>query len=114
MALATPATALEKTQSKSNPVHFDLISFPGDSLYPTGGTAAFQAFVRTCLNKGAVEIIAVIPQDCGGYVPAYDKANDKLKVYFGDFDPAAAAPLAEVVDTTDLDGVTFRVLVISK
>lgn len=92
----------------------DLLSFAGDGSYPTGGTAAFQAAVRTALGVGNLEVVGVIPQDCGGYNAIYDKAADKLKVYYGDNDNSADGPQVQVPNTTSLSGVTFRVLVLSK
>jgi len=86
------------------PVYFDLVSFHGDTSYPTGGTPGFQALVRSTLGDNR-SVVAVVPQDCGGYTPAYDAVNDKLKVW--------AANNTEVANTTDLSGVTFFVLVIS-
>lgn len=94
------------------PVFFDRISFAADGSYPTGGTAAFQAAVQAKTGVGRA-IVAIIPQDCGGYVPVYDQANDKLKVYYGDYDPAAAGPMVEVPNATNLSAVTFNLVVIS-
>lgn len=87
-------------------VLYDVISFPGDGAYPTGGTAAFEASVRTAVGRGALDIVAVVALDCGIYSPVYDYTNDKLKV--------RTEALAEVANTTDLSGTTFRILVISK
>ncbi|HEU0080235.1 MAG TPA: hypothetical protein VFQ76_21490 [Longimicrobiaceae bacterium] len=91
----------------------DHISFAADGAYPTGGTAAFETFVRAAIARGAVDVIAVIPGDCGGYVPVYDRANDKLKVYYGDNNNASDGPLVEVPNTTDLDAVTFNLTILS-
>lgn len=106
-------TTTEQTPT-NGPQRMDAISFAGDGAYPTGGTAAFQTSVRSALGVGNVDIVAVIPIDCGGYVPAWDNATGKLKVYYGDYDPAAAGPLVEVPNATDLSAVTFKVLVVSK
>jgi len=106
-------TVVEKSAARG-PFNADLISFAADGAYPTGGTAAFQAAVRAALGKGAVEILAVIPQDCGGYHPCYDKANDKLKAYYSDLDAVADGPDIQVPNATNLAAVTFVVLVISK
>jgi hypothetical protein len=91
----------------------DQFSFTGDSSYPTGGTAGFEAAVRL-ITKDKRTVVAVLPIDCGGYLPQYDRTNDKLKVYQGDNDNAADAPFIEVANTTNLSGVTFKVLVLAK
>ncbi len=94
-------------------MRMDLMSFAGDGSYPTNGTAAFQASVRAALGVGNVEVLAVIPQDCGGYVPCYDKAADKLKVYYSNSD-SSDGPLIEVPNATSLSGVTFKVMIVSR
>lgn len=88
------------------PIGVDLISMAGDDSYPTGGTESFQDTVRSALGKGNVEVIGVIPQDCGGLVPVYDKANDKLKV-FNRSDGAEAS-------AGDLSGTTLNLIVLSR
>jgi len=94
------------------------MSFAGDDSYPTGGTATFSALVKTAVatahaaagdaNVRGYESLAiqgVIPQDCGQYVPSYDKANDKLFVRDG-----GSATWAEVGSGVSLAGTTFNVL----
>jgi len=111
MALGTitvPATGDSK--GGGFPVFFDRISFAGDGAYPTGGTASFQAAFREKVS-GNREILAVIPEDCGGYVPVYDKTNDKLKVY--EQTNVVTSPLIETA-TADLSGTTFNLVIISK
>ncbi len=96
------------TRAASMPTHdirfIDLISFLGDSAYPTGGTAAMQAKIRTLCGDNR-EVIALLPQDCGGYVAIYDKAADKLKVYRaaaqGDQVAAISAATAAAVALAD-------------
>ena len=90
----------------ATPIFLDKVSFAGDDAYPTGGTAAFQTTFRAKV-KAAREILAIVPQDCGVYVPSYDKTNDKLKV-------RAVSNGAEVSNGTDLSGTTFDLLVISR
>jgi hypothetical protein len=92
------------------PVFADLISFAGDGAYPAGGTAGFQASYRAA-TKNNREVLGVLPQDCGGYVPVYDKTNDKLKVY--EQTNVATSPLIETA-TADLSGTTFNLIVLSK
>jgi hypothetical protein len=110
MALGT-ITAVAKSQVSG--LNLDRISFAGDGAYPAGGTPGFQALVRTALGKGSVTILQVQVEDCGGYVPMYDNANDKLKVYYGDNNNAADGALVENA-TANLSAVTFKLLVTSK
>lgn len=112
--MALGAITIDKSAGgvASAPVFADVMHFAGDGAYAAGGTAGFQAAVRAKFGDSR-EVLAVIGQDCGGYVPVYDKANDKLKVYDGDFDPAAVAPLKETI-VANLSGVTFNVIVLSK
>jgi hypothetical protein len=70
------------------------ISFPGDSAYPTNGTATFSTLLKAAIKAAAaaatdanvrgyenITINAVIDGGCGIWVPQYDKANDKLKMF---------------------------------
>lgn len=112
--MALGAITVVENVVADGPVRMDLLSFAADGAYPTGGTAAFQAAVRTALAKGNLELVAVIPQDCGGYGVCYDKANDKLKCYTGDNDNVADGPQVQVANAANLSAVTFKVLVLSK
>jgi hypothetical protein len=58
-------------------------------------------------------VLAVVGQDCGGYVPVYVPGTDALKVYESGVENAGKTPLAEVTAATNLSSVTFNVLVIS-
>lgn len=93
-------------------VFFDRVSFFGDLLYPTGGTALFTASLQAKIGVGR-NILAVIPQDCGGYLPVFDQTNDKLKVYYVDNNNASDGPLVEVPNTTDLSAVVFNLSVVT-
>lgn len=107
----TPNPATGSTPTFHQPLFLDLLQFAGDNAYPTGGTTAFQAKVQAALARGAVEVVSVVTQDCGGYTAIYDKVNDKLKVYRNG---AINSPQAEVPATTDLSGTSFTVLVTTK
>ena len=109
MAIGT----ITKAEGCSGPLGLfvDRISFLGDGAYPAGGTVGFLALAQAKIGASR-NIIAVIPQDCGGYMPAYDHANDKLKVYEGDYSPAAVGPFVENV-TADLSAVTFNLVILS-
>jgi hypothetical protein len=95
------------------PVFIDRVSFPGDSAYPTGGTTGFLAKLQAVIGADKA-IVAVLPQDCGGYTPVYDYTNDKLKVYYSDNNNTSDGPAIEVPNTTDLSGTTFNVVFATK
>ncbi len=80
MTIGTISQVATGQQGALPPLYAPVLSFTGDSSYATGGTAGFQAAVRTKLQK-AVTVLAVVPISCGGYVPQYDRTNDKLLVY---------------------------------
>lgn len=108
MAIGT-ITSGNPSKTNAGPWNLDLLTFPGDGAYPTGGTPGFQALVRAKLGDNRT-ILAVIGQDCGGYVPVYDVAADKLKVYKS---AASAVPMVEVTAAANLAAVPFTVLVAS-
>lgn len=115
MALGTPTLDAQAGEKPGAPTFVFNLSFLGDDSYPTGGTAAFQQFVRDALNLSpAVEVMAIIPNDCDGFVPVYDKAADTLKVYYADYDAGADGALIEVANATALNGSTFNVTVLAK
>lgn len=66
-----------------------------DSSYPTGG----ESFDRTQLVLRDLD--SIIFEDSGVFSFQYDYTNNKVKVF-----TAAAAPKAEVADTTDLSSLT--------
>lgn len=105
MAIGALVKTLTGQMGTTQPLLINPISFAGDGAYPTGGTVAFQAKVQA-LFEDHREVITIIPGDCGGYRPVYDKANDKLKV----FDENTGA---EVANTTSLSGTTFNIAVVS-
>lgn len=108
MALGAATVNVQAGKAPSAPTFIDDISFAGDASYPTGGTAAFQDFIRGAAGiKEGRTIDAVI--DIAGQaanMPIYNKATDKLMVF-------VRTTGVEVANTTNLSGVTFRVLVIS-
>lgn len=106
-------TIVRKSGQDGSPAFKDVLAFNGDAAYPTGGTPLFQELVRARFGDRR-EVIAVFPQDCGGYTCAYDKTNDKLKVYYGDFNNASDGPMIEVPNTTNLSAVVFHVVVDSE
>jgi hypothetical protein len=114
MALGT-ATLADTAQRDPllNPYMF-VLSFTGDTSYPTGGTTGFQAYVRSAVGLLNLTVVAVVPVECGGYLPQWDAVAGTLKVYHGNNDGGADGPLVEVPNTTALNGTTFKVLVIGK
>lgn len=113
MALGT-ITVSDFAGRNNRPVCFDVLSFAGDSSYPTGGTDAFEGLLETALNYQGRKILAVVPIECGGYIPQWDAATGKLKMYYGDNNNASDGALIEVPNTTNLSAVTMKLLVISK
>ena len=113
MALGTITLDSDAGAQPSAPTFVDVIHCAGDGAYPTGGTPGFAALFQA-KTKDSRSPVAVISQDCGGYVAVYDLANDKLKVYYGDNNNASDGPLIEVPNATDLSGVTFRLVVLSQ
>lgn len=75
-----------------------------DSSYPTGGEAV------TARQFGLEVFDFVLGAPSGGYVPEFDHASKKLKVYYGDNDKASDGPLIQIPDKTDIATVVFRVV----
>jgi hypothetical protein len=75
------------------------ISFAGDGAYAAGGTADFEASLQGDIGVKDT-IIGFIPDivNSGGYIPSYDPANDKMKIFYCTNNGGAAGPLVE--DTT--------------
>jgi hypothetical protein len=111
MALGT-ITKRKASQVGQESMGVAVISVVGDSAYPTGGSASFEDKVQTALGMGSIELYGVTALDAKGYQVAWDRTNDKLKVYRGDNDNAGDGPMVEVPNTTDLSGVTFELTVI--
>lgn len=113
MALGAITVAEKAGQVPSNPVFMDRISCAGDGAYPTGGTTGFKATFQAAIKNGRTPMFVAV-EDCGGYVPVYDVANDKLKVYYANNDGGSDGPLIEVPNATDLSAVTFKLVVVSQ
>ena len=109
MSLGTLTRVAAKSGDSSKPIFYDRVSFAGDSAYPTGGTTGFDALITALLGDSR-EVVGIIPEDCGAYMPAYLPDDDgTLKVFEG-----TSGANAEVTDTTNLSGTTFNILVLSK
>lgn len=77
----------------------------GDSSYVTGGEPI------TANQLGLTRITSLIPvASTGGYVPAWDQTNSKLKIFQGDNANAASGPLVEFGSTADASAITFTVI----
>jgi hypothetical protein len=86
------------------------ITIVGDNSYPAGGSASIEAAVQAQVGDGKA-LLALLPQGGNdGYVAYYDQANDKLIVYYADYDAVADGALIEVAATTDLSTTTFTLL----
>lgn len=114
MALGTPTLARVITTA---PLFIDRLTFAGDGAYPAGGTVGFSTYLKTALEtagapSGGREVIGIDQVDASGYVLRYDKTNDKLMVFEGNYD-AADGPLQQTA-TANLSGQTFSVMVTSK
>jgi hypothetical protein len=99
---------------KQGPIRKDLVSFAGDGAYPAGGTVGFSTLYKDALEAAGFsspgrEVLSVQQVDASGYVLRYDKANDKLMVFEGNYD-AADGPLQQS-STANLSGQTFTVIV---
>ncbi len=106
MSLGT-ITAGAEVGREGGPEVLGLISFLGDDSYPTGGTAGFQALVRTAFGGASIEVLAVVQQNLSDHVARYDKTNDKLTVQL-------MSTGAQVGSAVDLSSITFELLVIGK
>jgi len=113
MALTTATVDADHSggHAPNAPVRLDHFAITGDAAYAAGGSAAFEAFVRSELGQ-KVTVIGVIPGECSGYVPVYDKANDKLKIYQALYGGGPAAPLVEDA-TANQSGRTYNMIVVS-
>jgi hypothetical protein len=94
------------------PLFVTRVHFSGVASYAVGGSTGLQAALRAHFGDQRT-IIGIIPQDCGGYLPYYTPATDKLGAYWYDPTAGAAAALPEVATTTDLHTVTFNLVVLS-
>lgn len=69
-----------------------------DSSYPTGGEALDAS--------GNEQLDYVFCSHSGGYSFHWDAANQKLLVYYADYDAVADGALIQVPNTTDLSALT--------
>lgn len=81
-----------------------------DSSYPTGGESLTpgDCGLVSSISDGEYWIEAWPSK---GYVPEYDKANKKMKLYWANYPGAAAGALVEVTNATDVSAITGMLLV---
>jgi hypothetical protein len=104
--LSTLTVVANKMAKQTGVLYVDIISFAGDGVYPTGGTAAFKTTFQT-LTKTSREPVFI--EDVGGVAGTYlvyDQANDKLKAF-------VRTTGVEVANGVDLSGSTFKIAVVS-
>jgi hypothetical protein len=107
----SPATKLQA--SAHGPVKFDVLTFVGPNK--VGGNLGYTGTVGNAglaaglgaIRKNTPTILDVRGVGIGSYTYSYDPDTDMLRIFTTGTTPA------EVVDATDLSGVTFKVLVIS-
>lgn len=93
-------TGMNDVRAIGQQLRFLTGTFDFDSSYPTGG----EDFDLT--NYFGQKVIAVIIPSQDGYIFEYNKANDKIKAYYADYDASTDGALIEVADGTDLSSVT--------
>ena len=93
-------TLNKKRKEDSSLKVFDMTVAFGDGAltYPSGGIPLTAAKMG-CPNS-IVSLSMVSPASSNGFVYKYDLANNKIRIYQGDNDNAADAPLIELVAAT--------------
>jgi hypothetical protein len=96
-ALAFTVTVSSESRVGRQSVRVGTLAF--DSSYPTGGEAL------TAANLDLSTILFIIIEPNTGYVFQYDYTNSKVIAYWVDT-TTDGAPMAQVVDTTNMSAVT--------
>lgn len=102
MSLGAISSTSKHGRDPASPTPTHVISFTGDSSYPTGGTTGFAALVQAAVGAGVTPLFVVPVGLSGGYCPIYDKANDTLMMVTGN---------AEIAGGTNLGSTTFKLAV---
>lgn len=98
----------------ASPIRYIDITLTGDDAYPTGGTATFEATLRSLIaaerpqggSLGGLKLLAINNNHAGTtYDLRFDADNDKLVV-------RALADNAQPSNATDLSGSTFRLMTV--
>lgn len=100
--MALTVTTVRRTVYGNRRVVIADVTF--DSSYLTGG----ESLTPSDLGLTAVDRIDA-GVSTGGYVIVYDHTNSKLMAFQGDNTNAAAAPLIQVPNATNLSAVSVRV-----
>ena len=107
MADVTAATVrdLAMARGENDGFRLKVITVAGPAVYVTAGDGL--------LGTGFKHIFGVVSiGDCGGYMATWVAATQKLKVYTGDYTPAADSPFVDCDAGANLSGVTFTLLVV--
>lgn len=107
MAIGTITETAARSNKKFPGSSLRYVSFLGDATYAAGGTASFQASVRSDLGVNDT-IIGFLPDlvNSGGYLPSFDPATGKLAVYHATNNAGVEGPLIED-DTADQSARTY-------
>lgn len=108
MALSAPTFKQPLDADRTNLGKIVVVDYTFDNSYSIGGEAVDLAAVLSFADLWYVNINQVAPVATTGLVFKYDYTNKKIVAFWVDT-TVDGAPLAEVVDTTDLAAYTVRV-----
>lgn len=80
-------------------LRLSIIDVTPDSSWLAAGEALVAA------DFGLTTLLAVVPENKGGYLFVYDRANGKLLAYYADNNASGDSALIAVPDTTDISGL---------
>lgn len=88
----------------------EIVDITFDASYASGG----EAVDKTALGFAIIYGVFPMPANStsGGYYFAYNPTTKMLMAFWGNYPAAAAGPLVEVPNGTDLSGVTVRCFVV--
>lgn len=102
------ASASVKNRFKFGNGYAVIVDVQMDDSYPTNG----EAVVESQLGLESIDFVLLSPN--AGYVPEFDHANKKVKVFYADCDYAGDKALIEVANGTNLSAIKFRGLVVGR
>ncbi len=105
MSLGTISSIAGGDADAQGPLFVNNVSFLADDAYPTGGTAAFNAFIRALFDDQRAVLCVVGDDGVNDY--RYDVAADKLVAF-------VMATGVQVANTTDISANTAKLTVFSK
>lgn len=113
MAFAFPTVTVDAS-AHANPaapatVKFVSFTAAAGATYASGGIPTFTTALRSGAGQAATPLFVVPIAACGGYRPIYDKATDKLLLYWSSNTGTVGI---EVADTTNISGAAFKLAVI--